>query len=251
MNAQSKSSGGVVANTLGVIVIIVVLAAVLFPMFAGEHEYPHKSTCQSNLKECAIALHTYWNDYDGHLPSSFLVSHAPQWDAEAFRHLGTRIGELPPANENRLQTWPQILYGHMKRHHVLSFRTQLDKKNTRAQTSYWWKLAVDKASYGWPRRSRPRRTDTLTRRSDTCSSSAKAGTSAIRPGCINGAPDQRRFLDSHVGPSPSKGSTSGDPLNARPTPMASRCTTTAIPTPTPARNHPAGAGQVDRPDEVL
>lgn len=56
---------------LVVIAIIALLAAILFPVFARARENARRSSCQSNLKQLALGIHQYTQDYDSRL----LVEH--------------------------------------------------------------------------------------------------------------------------------------------------------------------------------
>ena len=49
---------------LVVIAIIAILAAILFPVFARAREKARQASCQSNLKEIALAWIMYAQDYD-------------------------------------------------------------------------------------------------------------------------------------------------------------------------------------------
>ena len=49
---------------LVVIAIIAILAAILFPVFARARENARRSSCQSNLKQVALAAAQYTQDYD-------------------------------------------------------------------------------------------------------------------------------------------------------------------------------------------
>lgn len=55
---------------LVVIAIIAILAAILFPVFAQAREAARKASCQSNLKQIALALRMYAQDYDEHMMAS-------------------------------------------------------------------------------------------------------------------------------------------------------------------------------------
>ena len=44
---------------LVVIAIIAILAAILFPVFARARENARRASCQSNLKQAALAFHQY------------------------------------------------------------------------------------------------------------------------------------------------------------------------------------------------
>jgi len=53
---------------LVVIAIIAILAAILFPVFAKAREKARQASCQSNLKQLALASLMYAQDYDGIVP---------------------------------------------------------------------------------------------------------------------------------------------------------------------------------------
>jgi len=58
---------------LVVIAIIAILAAILFPVFAQAREQARKASCQSNLKQVALALQMYTVDYDERYPASGML----------------------------------------------------------------------------------------------------------------------------------------------------------------------------------
>lgn len=155
-----KKSGFTLIELLVVIAIIAILAAILFPVFARAREAARKSTCQSNLKECAIALQLYWSDYDATLPSSVLAHIAagnmgPTWDNSKYEEFGTRVGVLPPPANTLLRTWPQMLYSHMKNKDIMFCPSDSADRHPAANVaygpapngavSYWWKFAADEA----------------------------------------------------------------------------------------------------------
>jgi prepilin-type N-terminal cleavage/methylation domain-containing protein len=53
---------------LVVIAIIAILAAILFPVFARARENARRASCQSNLKQIALGIHQYTQDYDERFP---------------------------------------------------------------------------------------------------------------------------------------------------------------------------------------
>jgi prepilin-type N-terminal cleavage/methylation domain-containing protein len=60
--------GFTLIELLVVISIIAVLAAILFPVFAGAREKARQASCASNLKQLGIALQMYGSDYDEQYP---------------------------------------------------------------------------------------------------------------------------------------------------------------------------------------
>jgi prepilin-type N-terminal cleavage/methylation domain-containing protein/prepilin-type processing-associated H-X9-DG protein len=68
-NRQSqKKSGFTLIELLVVIAIISILAAILFPVFARARENARRASCMSNLKQIALGVFQYKQDYDEKLP---------------------------------------------------------------------------------------------------------------------------------------------------------------------------------------
>lgn len=51
-----------------VVCIIAILAAILFPVFAGARETARRAKCANNLQQIGVALAMYAQNYDGHYP---------------------------------------------------------------------------------------------------------------------------------------------------------------------------------------
>jgi len=70
MNTQRKfyRNGFTLIELLVVIAIIAILAAILFPVFARARENARRSSCQSNLKQIALGIFQYTQDYDEKFP---------------------------------------------------------------------------------------------------------------------------------------------------------------------------------------
>jgi len=62
--------GFTLIELLVVIAIIAILAAILFPVFARAREKARQASCMSNLKQLALAILMYAEDYDEMLPSN-------------------------------------------------------------------------------------------------------------------------------------------------------------------------------------
>jgi prepilin-type N-terminal cleavage/methylation domain-containing protein/prepilin-type processing-associated H-X9-DG protein len=62
-----RPGGFTLIELLVVIAIIAILAAILFPVFAAARERARMSACSSNLKQMALALQAYFDDWDGTL----------------------------------------------------------------------------------------------------------------------------------------------------------------------------------------
>jgi prepilin-type N-terminal cleavage/methylation domain-containing protein/prepilin-type processing-associated H-X9-DG protein len=64
-----KEKGFTLIELLVVIAIIAILAAILFPVFAKAREKARQSSCQSNIKQIALSLNMYSQDYDECFPA--------------------------------------------------------------------------------------------------------------------------------------------------------------------------------------
>ena len=61
--------GFTLIELLVVIAIIAILAAILFPVFARARENARKASCQNNLKQLALGMIMYCQDYDERFPN--------------------------------------------------------------------------------------------------------------------------------------------------------------------------------------
>jgi prepilin-type N-terminal cleavage/methylation domain-containing protein/prepilin-type processing-associated H-X9-DG protein len=64
----SRAQGFTLIELLIVIAIIVLLAALLFPVFARARENARRASCLSNMKQMGLALQQYTQDYDEKMP---------------------------------------------------------------------------------------------------------------------------------------------------------------------------------------
>lgn len=148
-NRLGKSSGNVVFDVVIIILILLVVAAIMFPMYAQAPEHPRKTSCQTNLKDIAVALMQYQRDYDDTLPSSILYGGSKTWNRENFRRFATERGDLPQSVDGLL-SWPELLYSNMKSKDILwcPSDTVDNEESPKSVVSYWYKAAVDRAWYG-------------------------------------------------------------------------------------------------------
>lgn len=65
---MKNRQGFTLIELLVVVAIIAILAAILFPVFAQAVEQSKQSSCQSNLKQMALAILMYIQDYDDRFP---------------------------------------------------------------------------------------------------------------------------------------------------------------------------------------
>ena len=73
MQIQNKrrNQGFTLIELLVVIAIIAILAAILFPAFARARENARRASCQSNLKQIALGILQYTQDFDEKFPIYF------------------------------------------------------------------------------------------------------------------------------------------------------------------------------------
>lgn len=69
-----RHRGFTLIELLVVIAIIAILAAILFPVFARAREKARQTSCLSNIKELATAVHMYVQDYDERMPGYMIYT---------------------------------------------------------------------------------------------------------------------------------------------------------------------------------
>lgn len=142
---NKKRNGFTLIELLVVIAIIAILAAILFPVFARAREAARKTSCQSNLKELALAFNMYHGDYDNCIPSSKVTSTSTPpaaWTAAIYTSFVTALPSLPPATGVTPTSWTELLYPHMKSKDLIFCPSDSDK----LAPSYIYKAATDYAA---------------------------------------------------------------------------------------------------------
>jgi len=101
---HTRRPGFTLIELLVVIVIIAILAAILFPVFVRARERGKQATCKSNLKQIAIGLQQYLDDWNGCFPDQACKPFPPGYVDTAnvlqyFRYFGMSGGNPVYSNE--------------------------------------------------------------------------------------------------------------------------------------------------------
>lgn len=81
-NKPHRFTAFTLIELLIVIAIIAILAAILFPVFGRARENARRSSCQSNLKQIALGIQQYTQDYDErypNIPNGTIPADSPGW----------------------------------------------------------------------------------------------------------------------------------------------------------------------------
>ena len=93
-----RKTGFTLIELLVVIAIIAILAAILFPVFAKAREKARQTSCLSNVKQLAVGLLMYSQDYDDTVMPSW-VANPGQWTILIAPYVkNTQIFRCPSAS---------------------------------------------------------------------------------------------------------------------------------------------------------
>jgi prepilin-type N-terminal cleavage/methylation domain-containing protein/prepilin-type processing-associated H-X9-DG protein len=142
-----RREGFTLIELLVVIAIISILASILFPVFARARENARRASCQSNLKQIAIGMKMYAQDYDERISPY-------QIEGSSGQYAGNNPSATNPAG------WADALQPYLKSTQVLHCPNQSRKMyasstniNGRGYTSYWlnwWASAAPLAKFQYP-----------------------------------------------------------------------------------------------------
>jgi prepilin-type processing-associated H-X9-DG protein len=118
--------GFTLLELLIVIAIIMLLAAILFPVFARARENARRASCQSNLHQIGLAMTQYVQDNDGRYP--------------------TVLGDKDPDDTTQGTWWPEKIYPYVKNAQVFLCPSDLRQATTQDPASM--NPDVPKVSYG-------------------------------------------------------------------------------------------------------
>lgn len=101
MLKSKQLKGFTLIELLVVIAIIAILAAILFPVFARARENARRTSCMSNLKQIALGMMQYTQDYD--------EKYMPQWEDR-----DSSGGYNPSGAESGDQGWAMLAQPYLK-----------------------------------------------------------------------------------------------------------------------------------------
>ena len=93
-NTKNRILGFTLIELLVVIAIISILAAILFPVFATAREKARQTSCASNVKQIALAMIQYANDYDDVYPA-IVHNTSPDSGAHYYQTIGWAMQTYP------------------------------------------------------------------------------------------------------------------------------------------------------------
>ncbi len=110
LNRSLSKSAFTLIELLVVIAIIAILAAILFPVFSRAREKARQTCCLSNLKQIALAMLMYAQDYDEVWPIS--VYYTNGWSVEHAWDFTLDWSTWPPQTSGGL-IWPYTRNGQI------------------------------------------------------------------------------------------------------------------------------------------
>lgn len=96
--------GFTLIELLVVIAIIAILAAILFPVFARAREKARQTSCLNNVKQLALAVMQYTQDYDEVLPASYYPGNpgtSNQWFEKIQPYINNTQVQICPSARTR------------------------------------------------------------------------------------------------------------------------------------------------------
>jgi prepilin-type N-terminal cleavage/methylation domain-containing protein/prepilin-type processing-associated H-X9-DG protein len=113
---RTNPTGFTLIEILIVVAIIALLAMILFPVFSRVRINGHRAACASNMKQIALAIHQYTQDYDERFPTDrpnpalqmSVLTQAPF------------TGSCTVANNCVRWAWPDLIFPYVKNAQVFN-----------------------------------------------------------------------------------------------------------------------------------
>ena len=128
---MQKKKGFTLIELLVVIAIIAILAAILFPVFARARENARRASCQSNLKQIALGMFQYTQDYDEKYPQLYI-------------DIDGSTGWTSPTTATGDQGWGFVLQPYLRSTQIFQCPSETTSPGVNAQfggstyTDYWF-----------------------------------------------------------------------------------------------------------------
>ncbi|MEO6908168.1 MAG: DUF1559 domain-containing protein, partial [Abditibacteriaceae bacterium] len=117
-------SGFTLIELLVVLAIIVILASILFPVFARARENARRASCMSNLKQLTLSILMYTQDYDERMPIPLRVAGAGEVSKVTYGAVGPGM------------TWVDEIEPYVKSQQIFYCPSDLIKPNTSSAVPY-------------------------------------------------------------------------------------------------------------------
>ena len=118
---MAKRAGLTLSEGLIALAIVVVIAVIVFPIFAVPHRHPYRGSCLGNIKQIGLAAVQYEQDYEDTYPNSHF---AP-----------VKIGAAPPTafpaqTESPVSVWVEQLNPYLKNYVAFHCPSDMAKGRT-------------------------------------------------------------------------------------------------------------------------
>lgn len=147
--------GFTLIELLVVIAIIALLAAILFPVFSRARENGRRSSCQSNLKQLALGMQQYTQDFD----EFYAPDYADNNDNGGMNHYSGAQMAACTGNGNCDEAWSQLMAKYTRTLALMQCPSEICKGNAanttladntpgacRGYTDYWYNLRLSRRS---------------------------------------------------------------------------------------------------------
>jgi prepilin-type N-terminal cleavage/methylation domain-containing protein/prepilin-type processing-associated H-X9-DG protein len=140
MLKRRHNRGFTLIELLVVIAIIAILASILFPVFARARENARRSSCMSNVKQIALGVMQYTQDYD--------EKYMPQWEDRDHS-----TGYNPNGTDAKDQGWAMLLQPYVKSTQVFNCPSQTvwgenASTGNAGYSDYWVNMSISASQSG-------------------------------------------------------------------------------------------------------
>ena len=124
MTSRTSRTAFTLIELLVVIAIISILTAILFPVFARARENARRTNCLSNMKQIALGVMQYTQDYDERYPQGRYSVGTEQTDPSLPGMHYTVAYACPDETNGHCVTWMDLVHPYIKNVQVFSCPSQ-------------------------------------------------------------------------------------------------------------------------------